>query len=108
MIADIFAGKRLYEGVDNTRNHAADPAPQRAADDARRHADLIASPITVKRRHDRQMLERIDDVEKVAETKIAVLPGVKILRAILFDGRLGRRDFRAGSAVCFVGDVRER
>ena len=74
MIADVFPGKPINKGIDKAGNKTADPAPQRATDHPRYRADFFAGHVAVKGRHNRDVLEGIDDIDNIAEPELFLFP----------------------------------
>jgi hypothetical protein len=70
VIADVFAGKPFDYGIDDACDQTAHSAPQRAADHPWRRTYLVTCQITINRRDDGNMLQRIDDVDDIAEAEI--------------------------------------
>lgn len=95
VIADVLAGKPLDERIYHAGDESADSPPERAADHARRHAEPVTRHVAVNGRDNGQMLQRIDDVDQIAKTKIAIFPeGTVICRFFLIwpvdCGRVGK------------------
>src|SRR3546814_14248387 len=74
--ADVFAGDLLIENIGDRRQEAGRAAEQGVPEDARVRADLVAGDRAVEGRDHRDMLQRVDDIEAVAEGEVAGAPAV--------------------------------
>src|SRR5690606_8746331 len=82
MLPDIAAGRVLDCGIDEGSDKADGTAEKGAANHPGTRADLIARQFAVKCRKTRDMLQRIDDIEKVVKAE-PVLAKAAIGRGLL-------------------------
>src|SRR3546814_1931624 len=80
--ADVFAGDLLIENIGDRRQEAGRAAEQGVPEDARVRADLVAGDRAVEGRDHRDMLQRVDDIEEVAEGEVAGAAAVMAERAL--------------------------
>src|SRR3546814_9551771 len=64
-------GDLLIENIGDRRQEAGRAAEQGVPEDARVRADLVAGDRAVEGRDHRDMLQRVDDIEEVAEGEVA-------------------------------------
>src|SRR5690606_37215232 len=82
MLPDIAAGRILDCGIDEGGDKADGTAEKGAANHPRPRAYLIARQFAVQRRKTRDMLQRIEDIEKVVEAE-PIVAKAAIGRALL-------------------------
>src|SRR3546814_2994904 len=75
-------GDLLIENIGDRRQEAGRAAEQGVPEDARVRADLVAGDRAVAGRDHRDMLQRVDDVEEVAEGEVAGTAAVMAERAL--------------------------
>src|SRR5260221_470911 len=97
VLAGVFAGFLFARGVKKAGDEPDRPAIDPVADDTRQSADRVAGDPAVKRADDRQMLQRIDDVDEVAKAEGVTLPRAFPRGVVRLAG--GRREEVVGPAL---------
>src|SRR5690606_41741731 len=70
MAARVAAGRFIDDGIDETRRGPQGSGKERAAEDTRRRPYRIAGQFAVDRGNNRNVLKRIENVEKVLEAEL--------------------------------------
>ena len=69
MLAHILAGALLDEDVDQRHDGADGPAEECTAEDPGRGVEDVSGQVAIEGRHQRNVLEGIDDVDEVGEAE---------------------------------------